>query len=227
MMNGDPTQWLLLPPGDVAISRQPLEKIPDGGTLASGRDVLVANQGYPFPWGSLPEAKNASRLWEELRLGIGGLIHDKWFVTSDGRFGGARNVPTILPGSLRSCLLYDGGKGSNAENEGFAVLKRTSLEEQNLYRRLQLRAAEHVAADRGAIIVSPIGEQKEVYLGFVGRCMICPNPELISFRQARSSLARALPDGLRELVSEYFPALTKDFSCYNIRLFPEWQGWDV
>jgi Fe-S cluster biogenesis protein NfuA len=71
-----------------------------------------------------------------------------------------------------------------------------------MYRRVQLHAAEHISADGGAIIVSPISDGRVVYVGFVGYCQLCPNPELISVRQLRKSV-----------------------SDYEFVLMDEWQNW--
>ena len=217
--------WVVLPPGNVAICRTPQPSIPDGAQLASARDVLVANLGYPFPWGSLPEPSAASRLWKEQRIGMGGLRHTAWFVTSDGRVGGAPNVPEKLPGSLRSCLLYEGGGGHEAENEGYAVIRSLAKEDQLLYRRLQLHAAEHVAADRGSLIMSPIGSDKTVHLGFGGRCLQCPSPELISFRQAKQAVQEQPSEELARLIRDFFPDLQRSFAEYTFVLYPEWRHW--
>ncbi len=200
------SDWMLLPPGRTAILRRPADTMPDGARLATSAELRDANQGYLFPWGNLPSSDRASRLWKEHSVGIGGLIHDRWFVTTDGRFGGAPNVPEQLPGSLRRCLLLDGGQCESilAENEGFAVVRDTSVEDADMYRRVQMQAAEHVSADGGAIIVSPIDEDGTVHTGFVGRCQICPNPELVSFRQ----LQKAVPD-------------------YKFVLWPEWVKWSL
>lgn len=200
-------EWILLPPsGRLAIARRPLSEIPPGARLASGAELFAANLGRPFPWGQLPDSAKASRLWKEQRIGIGGLIHDRWFVTSDGRLGGAPNVPETLPGSLRSCLYYDGGRAPEehglAENEGFAVVRAASDEDQAMFREVQLHAAQHVMADGGSIIVSPLSPAGTVYAGFVGRCQFCPNAELISFEQLRSRVAR-----------------------YRFELWPEWKNW--
>src|SRR6266481_2895164 len=101
--------WMLLPPGNLAILRFPSEEMLSGARLATPQELLVANLGKPFPWGSMPRPETASKLWHEKRIGIGGLIHKKWFVTTEGRFGGALNVPTDGPGALRCCMLLDGG----------------------------------------------------------------------------------------------------------------------
>ena len=140
-------------------------------------------------------------------IGIGGLIHDCWFKTTDGRFGGAPNVPEQLPGSLRRCLLLDGGGCVDdvlEENEGYAIVRDTSPQDMDMYRLVQMHAAQHVGADGGAIIMSPIGEDGIVNVGFVGRCQLCPNPELVSFRQ----LSAAVP-------------------TYNFQLWPEWTNWSL
>lgn len=54
----------------------------------------------------------------------------------------------------------------------------------------------------GAIVVSPLDESSAACVGFVGRCLVCPNPELISFEQ----LQAAVPE-------------------YHFRLWPEWHNW--
>ncbi len=205
----DLENWLLLPPGDKAICRTPLDDVPEGCHLASVSDVLSANLGRPFPWGQGPQPNAKAKLWNEKRMGYGGLYHDKWFVTKEGRVGGAQNVPQSLPGSLRSCFLYDGGfcepVNQLAENEGFAVIKPVSALNRDLYRKIQMHAAEHVVADGGSIIVAPIENPDEVVrVGFVGRCQHCPNPEMISFRQ----LQKAVPE-------------------YRFELLNEWKGWSL
>ena len=197
--------WMLLAPkGHLAISRHPLESIPPGARLATGAELLVANLGKPFPWGNLPSPEKASEMWTRHRMGIGGLFHDRWFLTSDGRLGGAKNVPETLPGSLRSCLFYDGGLAPEedglSENEGYAVVRETSREDQRMFREVQLHAATHVMADGGSIILSPIDEGT-ISVGFVGRCQFCPNAELISFRQLCSA-----------------------FPHWNFQLWPEWRS---
>ncbi|MEZ5815270.1 MAG: hypothetical protein R3E13_11230 [Alphaproteobacteria bacterium] len=141
--------WILLPPGDLAICRYPVEKVPEYAHCASARDLNTANLARPFPWGYSNTPERAGPLWHKHRIGIGGLYHDKWFVTPQGRFGGA--------------------------------------------------------ADGGHIIVGPLDEaQNKAYVGFVGRCQTCPNPELISFRQ----LQKAVPD-------------------YEFELFDEWKNWSL
>ena len=200
--------WIVIPPnGCLAIARQPLSMIPEGCRLATGTELLCANRGQPFPWGHLPQPHAHHRHWHERRLGVGGLFHHRWFLTSDGRFGGAENVPTAPPGSLRSSLLYDGGGLPTdllAENEGYAVVKETKESDRRAFRQIQMYAATHVMADGGAIISSPMTEQGIIYVGFVGRCQICPNAELISFKQ----LQTALPH-------------------YSFTLWPEWRNWSI
>ena len=190
--------------GNLAIYREPQLEILPNCRQATHAELFSANLGRPFPWGSFPDDTRASILWKEHRIGFGGLVHHNWFVTSDGRFGGASNVPATLPGSLRCSLLIDGGHGSEEENEGYALVYKTDPETRRMYRKVQLHALKHVVADGGHIIVSPTGEDGVVYVGFVGRCQQCPNPELISFKQLCSS------------VSEY-----------EFRLFPEWENWSI
>jgi Fe-S cluster biogenesis protein NfuA len=186
-----------------------LDTVPEGCELASAVHLLTINLGRPFPWGQTSEPAKTAKLWHENRMGYGGLIHEKWFITKDGRFGGAKNVPETLPGSLRSCLLYDGGLSQQPDqlekNEGFAVITDVPPENRDLYRMIQLHAAEHVVADGGSIIVSPLDLQTNTaYVGFVGRCLSCPNAELISFRQ----LQKAVPN-------------------YCLKLLNEWENWTL
>ncbi len=195
--------WMLLPPsGTLAILRRPALAVPEGCRLATPHELFAANQGSPFPWGSYPDSSRANGYWKKHRMGIGGLIHDRWFMTSGGRFGGAPNVPETQPGSLRCCMLLDGGgsvaPGRLEENEGYAVVSETTEEDQAMYRRVQLCAAEHVVADGGAIIVSPVYRENTVFVGFVGRCLICPN-QGISIR----ALQMVVPEYRFEFWSEW------------------------
>jgi len=143
-------------------------------------------------------------------MGIEGLFHHKWFRTSGGRFGGATdNVPETFPGSLRCNLRFGGGlcpEGNPEENEGYAIVKEFGemcrSGQMEMYRKVQMYSLSHVVADGGEIIVSPIGENNVVYMGFVGRCMFCPNAEDISFQQLKAFI----PD-------------------YSFQLFPEWRNW--
>lgn len=199
--------WLLLPPGDTALLRFPAASIPDDCRLATLAEVYAANLGQMFPWGQFPDAARASRLWQQHRIGFGGLYHHKWFITQQGRVGGADNVPKSLPGSLRHAMLLDGGLAlldALADNEGYALVRSVPLANRDFYRAVQMHAAEHVAADGGAIIVTPLFDGNKAKVGFVGRCQSCPNPELISFRQ----LQKAVPQ-------------------YELELLGEWKGWSL
>ncbi len=197
---------LIAPSGNLAICRHSLPAIPAGTRIASGSELLCAQRGAAFPWGQLPEPHAQNRQWKIQKVGVGGLIHDRWFVTSDGRFGGAPNVPETLPGSLRRCMFLDGGEDSTqlAENEGYAVVRTTTEDDRALFRQVQLHAARHVMADGGGIVHSPITDDGAVFVGFVGRCQLCPNAELISFTQ----LQAALPH-------------------YRFELWPEWRNWRI
>ena len=195
---------IIIGDGHLSMLRTPTEHIIDGYRIATHAELLSANLGRPFPWGNLPWDTEASRLWKNHRIGFGGLIHKKWFVTSDGRFGGAPNVPTTLPGSLRCSLLIDGGHGSGEENEGYALVTETDEATRIMYRKVQLHALQHVVADGGHIIVSCVDKTNAVNVGFVGRCQRCPNAELISFKQ------------LKEAVPEY-----------SFYLFEEWRNWSI
>ncbi len=209
MVNLSAENWIVLPPGDLAIHRSPTNG--DLNTpayrVATARELLTANHGRPFPWGDLswPNPKKTDRLWQQHRIGYGGLVHTDWFVTTEGRFGGAPNVPDTLPGSLRACLLLDGGKTDQlADNEGYAFVRLTNQATRHMYRLVQLWAVEHVKADEGSIIVSPLEESGKIRVGFCGRCRICPNLELVSFR----ALQTALPK-------------------YNFELWDEFKDWQV
>lgn len=209
--------WIILPPGNTAILRFPFKgglsdcELPEGLSdprLATACELIVANRSQPYPWGDSPQAtpESTSRLWKEKTIGVGGLIHTDWFVTSENRFGGASNVPKTGPGALRHYMYLDGGPDSSgilAENEGWAIVAQVSGVAY-AYRQIQLHAAEHVVKDRGGIIVFPKDGNDMYHVGFVGRCMTCPNPELISLRALR-------------------------FACpeLKIELHPDWKGWVI
>lgn len=210
----DHRNWLLLPPGNTAILRFPAQikraDIPAGMRLASAAELLAANQGKPFPWGSQVDASDATPAWQTSRMGIGGLFHHHWFVTEDGRFGGASNVPGNATGNARACMLLDGGRqalqnGLLSPNEGWALVRDVAPVNADLYRDVTLYAARHVMTDGGAIVISPIDQADDpVYVGFVGNCLGCPNPERISFHN------------LQEHVQQY-----------KFVLHTEWQGWSL
>lgn len=211
------SNWIILPPGKTAILRFPFQgelkdlTLPSGLSnprLATPCELIVVNLGRPYPWGYSPEAfpEKTSKMWKEGQMGIGGLIFDAWFVTAEGRFGGAPNVPKTGPGALRHFMYLDGGlepTGLLAENEGYAVVCDVA-DSHDAYRKIQVHAAEHVVADTGAIIVSPKDDDGAFHVGFVGRCMTCPNPELFSLRALRN----ACPD-------------------LSIELHPDWKGWTL
>jgi hypothetical protein len=200
------SSWVLLPPGKLALCRFPADHIPEGARLASAVELLAANQGKPFPWGSMPSPERKNRMWNEEQIGCGGLYHDRWFKTSDGRFGGADNVPKEGPGRFRRCMLLDGGdaEGLPEGNEGYALVKPVDRRNADIYRKVQFHSVQHVAGDGGAIIVSPMNDGGIIYVGFVGRCQTCPNPEQVSFEQ----LKHAVPG-------------------YNFQLYPEWENWSL
>lgn len=206
----NPSDFILLAPsGKLMICRRALDFIPKGMRISTASELYAANRGNAFPWGNNPEPQKKNRQWKEYLLGVGGLIHDKWFVTTEGRFGGAPNVPETLPGSLRRCMYLDGGENESkppslAENEGYAIVSTTTHDDETMFRKVQLHAARHVVADGGGIITSPILANGEIKVGFVGRCQTCPNAELISYEQLKS----ALPS-------------------YNFILWPEWQNWKI
>ncbi len=200
----DSKNWVILPPGDRVLLRHPAPEVLTGTELASVRDIVAANHGAAFPWGSRSTPDKAGRLWHEHRLGTGGLYHTAWFVCREGRVGGAPNVSDTLPGSQRSCLYLDGGSCAEGqkENEGYALVKKTSADDRDMYRRVMLHAAEHIMTDGGFPIVTTIGKDGVVGVGFGGYCRNCPNPELITIKQLRV----AVPE-------------------YRFELLPEWRGW--
>jgi Fe-S cluster biogenesis protein NfuA len=210
----DAANWIVLPPGDMTIFRFPVDEellrqmtkeLPC--RKATTPELLLAFLGNSFPWSRLPDTRSAGRLWKEHRMSQSGLCHENWFVTADGRrFGGARNVPESLPGSLRSCLRLDGGRDPEGlkENEGYAIVGQVEDQTTQMYRKVTLHAARHIMADGGEVIVSPIDNQGVTHVGFVGRCGFCPNAEQISFQQ----LQAALPE-------------------YKFELRQEWQNWHV
>ncbi|MES2408899.1 MAG: hypothetical protein V4509_01190 [Patescibacteria group bacterium] len=209
--------WIILPPGRTAILRFPFKgqieecELPRGLSnlrLATPCELIVANQGRPFPWGDSPEAtpNQTSLLWKEKSIGIGGLIHKDWFVAlGGGRFGGSSNVPKIGPGPLRHYMYVDGGLDPSnilSDNEGFALVADVSAYSD--YHQIQMHAAEHVVKDRGAIIVFPKDESGVHHVGFVGRCMTCPKAELVSLRALK-------------------------FACPNLKIeiHPDWKNWKI
>lgn len=206
--------WIMLPPGKTAILRFPFAgKIEDvvlpkglsNPRLATPAELIVANQGRPYPWGDAKDMVK-SRMWNEKRIGIGGLIHNAWFVTSGGRFGAAPNVLETGNAALRYYMYLDGGfepTGTLADNEGFAVVADVESSYSG-YMDIQLHAATHVVADRGAISVSPKDDDDKFTVAFVGRCMTCPKPEMVSV----VALQEACPH-------------------LKIELHPDWKGWEL
>ncbi len=210
--------FFLLAGGKNAVLRYPfkrplseLEK-PVTGTyrLATQSEIVAVNYGAPYPWGFMPENTNPTKLWSKRRIGYGGLLHDAWFVIENNeRIGGAPNVPETGPGAQRHYLLTSGGIDNDCqlnENEGYAIVwENIPSANDSVYRTIHAHVAKHVTADRGGVIISPILNKHElVRVGFIGRCMTCPNPERISIN--------ALKDAC--------PSLT-------IELHPDWQGWEL
>ena len=212
-----PQSWMLLPPGKTAICRYavPLAKPPEaccfegltGIRRATNFELLAANLGKQFPWGSKadPKPHEVSRLWREQYIGIGGLVHTHWFVTADGnRYGGADNVCKEMPGRLRCYMYLPGGLPSEtlADNEGYALVKEVEVENERLYHRVHAQVREHMGADEGGVILSPLTEGNTVFIGFAGKCQQCWNPESITVKQIRKSIP-----------------------SYNLVLMDEWKDW--
>lgn len=202
--------WLMLSGGRDAILRFPSEALPPEGMRRATHAEIngVCDKGNPFPWGPFPEEAQAPQLWHKHRVGWGGMIHEKFFVDEHGlRWGGAPNIPDKQPGCARALTSIDGGKvlpTGLEDNMGYAIVRSTTERDLDCYRRVRIHATKHVTADSGDIIMSPIGEDNIVYVGFIGRCLICPNAEIISFEQLKA----AVPG-------------------YDFRLYPEWKNWRV
>lgn len=207
--------WIILPGGKNALLRVPfqgdLEQLGKPLTgkyrLATHAEV-VSIASSPYPWGYMPENQSPTKLWKEKRIGYGGLVHGAWFILENNeRIGGAPNVPEVGPGSMRYYLLTSGGIDNSHQlndNEGYAVVWENipSCNDQ-VYRIIHAHVSKHVTADRGGVVISPIlNEGETIFVGFVGRCMTCPNPERISIN--------ALKDAC--------PNLT-------IELHPDWKDW--
>ncbi len=55
MKHAENADWILLPPGNKAMYRQPADELLPGARLATMEELLLANEvGYEFPWGQKP-----------------------------------------------------------------------------------------------------------------------------------------------------------------------------
>jgi len=52
--------WIVLPPGNKAILRFPAPELLPGWRQATAEEFMVANLGYPFPWGRSRDVSKAS-----------------------------------------------------------------------------------------------------------------------------------------------------------------------
>ena len=208
--SANPINWILFPGGKKAIFRRPSETVFPGCRKATAEELFFINQ-TEFPWGKSPDPARANHLWKQYRESLGGLICEGWFKTDKNeRLGGGLQVPLSFPATLRYSLFVGGGECAEEAleaNEGFAVVKEMDcgLCAENVVMRdkVQVYASTAVAADGGRIFVSPVGADKQVYVGFGGRCMeTCKNLEDLSF-----------------------PALKKAVQGWNFRLFPEFRNW--
>ena len=210
------SDWYLMPGGKRALLRFPSDEelselltIPDV-RRATHADVVSMNAGAPYPWGFMPENDTPTKLWKDKLIGYGGLVHDAWFLLDNGeRIGGAPNVPETGPGAMRHYLLTTGGVDNSHQlndNEGYAmVCENLPAINEKIYRIIHAHVAKHVTADRGGVVISPISTEGEVvYVGFVGRCMSCPNLERISIEALKAAC----------------PTL-------NIELHPDWKDWSL
>lgn len=211
------SDWYLLPGGKSAIYRLPykdgskreIESIPRA-RRATHAEIIAMNGGAPYPWGFMPENTNPTKLWRDKRIGYGGLVHNAWFLLdNDERIGGAPNVPDIGPGAMRHYLLTTGGLDNSHEandNEGYAIVVTDlpGINEEN-YRIIHAHVAKHITADRGGVVITVAKTEEDVvYVGFIGRCMTCPNPERISIE----ALKAACPN-------------------IKIKLHPDWKNWQL
>ncbi len=178
--------------------------------LATHAEMISMNYGAPYPWGFMPENTAPSRMWQEKRIGFGGLVHTAWFVLENGeRVGAAPNVPETGPGAQRHYLHTSGGIDSSCQlndNEGYAVVwEGVPSINDKMYRIIHAHVGKHVTADRGGVTISPVTEKDDrIFVGFIGRCLSCPNPERISI----NALKNACP-GL------------------HIELHPDWKNWEI
>ncbi len=157
----------------------------------------------------MPENTEPSQMWKEKRIGFGGLVHSAWFVLDGGeRIGAAPNVPETGPGAQRHYLHTSGGIDNSHQlndNEGNAIVWEgvPNINDQ-IYRTIHAHVGKHVTADRGGVVISPVKEKTDtVYVGFIGRCLFCPNPERISIH----ALKNACPE-------------------IKIQLHPDWENWN-
>jgi len=207
--------WIILPGGKNAILRFPFQgELSEIGKPVTGyyrkatHAEVIAISSSPYPWGFMPENNHPTKLWIDKKIGYSGLVHSAWFVLENGeRIGGAPNVPEIGPGAMRHYFLTTGGSDISSQlndNEGFAVVwENIPPHNDTTYRTIHAHAAKHVTADRGNVIISPTDNcQDPIFVGFIGRCMTCPNPEQISIK-ALQNACKNLP----------------------IKLHPDWINW--
>lgn len=207
--------WIILPGGKNAILRFPFQgDLQQLGTPPTGKyrnathAEVVAIASSPYPWGFMPENQNPTKLWKEKRIGYGGLMHSAWFVLEkDERIGGAPNVPEVGPSAMRHYLLTSGGIDNSHQlndNEGYAVVWEGIPECNDLiYRSIHAHVSTHVTADRGGVVISPVlSKDKTIFVGFIGRCMTCPNPERISINALKCGCLN-----------------------FDIQLHPDWKDW--
>ena len=211
----DHSEWLILAPGITAIYRRAFVRdvkeieLPSGLSnprIATFAEVAFANRARNLPWGNLPHDGRASRLWHEKKIGYGGLVHDDWFVVAEKlRVGGAGNVPTTLPGSLRRHFRYGANTGEFLkENEGYAVVAEIKSQVTTDYIAISDYEVKVVGADEGGLMICPPDENGVYVIGFIGFCQMCRRPENTSFPQ----LVKALPR-------------------LKFRLHPDWESWTV
>ncbi len=211
------SDWIMLPGGKSALLRFPFQgEITELSTPLTGiyrkatHTEVLAIALSPYPWGFLPENINPTKLWKENRIGYGGLMHSAWFVLENGeRIGGAPNVPETGPGALRHYMLTTGGFDQEKllnENEGYAVVwDGIPVHNTETYRTIHAHVAKRVSADRGGVTISPTERSDEItFVGFIGRCMTCPNPERISIE-----------------------ALKHECPTLPIQLHPNWTNWSI
>lgn len=188
------SNWIVLPGGIWALHRfgvESLSEIPLNGRQATIAEVISASHGYLYPWGNTLEPQLGNLLWNKFHMGLDALSHKKWFVCSDGRIGGAENVLTTGPGAGRYSYYVQGGLAevdSLSQNEVYGVCIRTDAITQVLYGAIVKQILGPVGSgDAGRIIMSPV-KNGIAYVGFTGRCAVCPNQKHQSFEQLQKVL---------------------------------------
>lgn len=209
----DVRNWRYLTPMLVAF-RYPFhgdkDQLPKHVNVGTHSELITACRGSTFSWGDGLRPNPLNNLWKHF-IGFGGQSHTGWYVTNDGlRYSGAPNAPE--EGFLRHSLYVDGGYSGNGpetslqDNEGFFLVQRLPVghSEYEFCREVFDYIASYISADGGNIIFSPKDTKGVSYVGFVGRCLMCPRPETQSIKTLQTKL-----------------------SHHQFELLPEWKNWRI